>query len=154
MVKLYAKRGRVHVGFAAPIRNARMPSPALIIDKLHNLAAAVDEIMRRDFRVLIAQARERRFGVGHIGVMQDNVTEGAARAHHDWAKGAVLWYGSQRRSGGRDLALSEADNQHAQQRNRAANPEADAQRVTPKMTPDIMPKIGAISVNGAVTETS
>ena len=54
MVELYADRGGVHIRLPAPIRDARMPSARRLINQLHGLPVAANEIMRRDFRRRVA----------------------------------------------------------------------------------------------------
>ena len=155
MVKLNADRGRVHIRLAAPERDTGVPCARALIDQLENMPVAANEIMRRDFGRRIAQPRQRRFAIGHIGIMQNNVADGASPIV-EIGRWAVLCSKAAHNTAPAFCASgflrpiintpSKVSAPPSQKRRLNSSP----QNITPK----IIPKTGAISVSGAVTETS
>ena len=155
MVKLNADRGGVHICLALPKRNTGMPSARRLIDQLENMPVAANEIMRRDFGRRVAQPRQRRLAIGHIGIMQNYVADGASPIV-EIGRWAVL-YGKAAHNTAPAFCASGFLRPIINTPSNVSAPPSQKRRLNSSpqnITPKTMPKIGAISVSGAVTETS
>jgi len=78
---LDADGAAVDVARARPAADARMPGAQMLRHHPRDAPALVDKIMRRNFRVAIAQPVERGFGARHAGVVQQqNIGRASFRA--------------------------------------------------------------------------
>ena len=158
IIQLNADRGGIHIRLTPPIRDTRMPSAVGFINQLERLPVAANEIMRRDFGLRVAQPCQCGIAIAHIGIVQNNMadgiwlTDGRARieiGRQDLNNRVHNTAPAFRTSGFLRPIISTPKSVKpppSQKRRLKSSP----QNITPKT----MPKIGAISVSGAVTETS